>query len=90
MTLQLNFKTFVKNNQTRKLSKTWHTMIAEKEVARNNYLATGDIRNAKKFAVAVRNFQFKPVTPKSNPVEPTVIFTKDMVDTDFSLLNYLI
>ena len=76
MTLKLNFKTFVKNNQTRKLSKTWHTMIAEKEVARNNYLATGDIKRAKRFASKVTHLE--TITPSYTSVQPTVIFTKEM------------
>jgi hypothetical protein len=89
MTLQLHLKTFVKNSQTRKLSKTWHTMIAEKEVARNNFLATGNIKNAKRFASSVTNFKFVPVSPIVPAVQPTVIFSRDMLNGDYPQYSYL-
>lgn len=47
----------IKNNQTRHLSKTWHQRIAEKQVIRNNFLATGNIMEAKNFAKMLKQLQ---------------------------------
>lgn len=51
----------IKNNQTRHLAKTWHQRIAEKQVIRNNFLATGNIENAKNFAKMLSKIQAQEI-----------------------------
>lgn len=81
MTLQLHFSTFIKNIQRRRLSKTWHTMLLEREITKNNFLATGDVRKAKKFASAVTRMGTVSIAPAYQPVaQPTVIFSREMLD----------
>ena len=68
------FYTNTKNYQTRHLAKTWQYALQKREVERNNYRITGDIKKAKAFVRMVENFTFKKEF--SNSDEQT-IFSKD-------------
>ena len=83
MTLPTFMKALNKNNQTRYLSKTWHDIQAAREVQKNNYRATHNLQTSKAFLSAIMKYQAKKQEVKLiKRVEPTVIFTKDMLDID--------
>ena len=74
----MSFQTFVKNNQTRYLSKTWQDKISARMIEKNNYQATGNLKEAKIFMQTVTHLPVSQieVTPKA---EQHIIFSKEMV-----------
>jgi hypothetical protein len=71
------------NYQTKHLAKTWQNALQKREVERNNYHVTGDIKKAKAFVRMVENFTFK--TDFSQLVEQT-IFSNDLLTIPISPL----
>jgi hypothetical protein len=47
-----------KNYQTRHLSKTWQLALKRREIEKNNFRATGDLKKAKAFVKMFENFRF--------------------------------
>lgn len=78
MTFPRFMKALNKNNQTRYLSKTWHDMQAAREVQKNNYRATHDLKTSRAFMSAVLKYQPTKVEVKHS--EPTVIFSREMLE----------
>lgn len=50
------FQTYQKNFQTRYLARTWQQALKKKELAKNNYRATGDLKKAKAFVNTIMNY----------------------------------
>lgn len=59
-----------KKKQNRMLSKTWRTMLTAKEIEKNNYTVTGDLKKARAFAFLAAKYKAQPIEaiPESNPV----------------------
>jgi hypothetical protein len=66
------FWTQQKNNQH--FSKTWQQALKRREIEKNNYHATGDIKKAKAFVAMVSNFTF-PI--KNEQETEHVIFSSE-------------
>ena len=65
------FWTNQKNNQ-HYLAKTWQQALKQREIEKNNYRVTGDLKKAKSFVSLVSNFTF-PET--DNHASEHVIFS---------------
>jgi hypothetical protein len=50
---------YTKNYQSQFLAKTWQKALRQREIEKNNFHATGDIKKAKAFVKMVNNFTFK-------------------------------
>ena len=49
---------YTKNHQTRYFSKTWQLALRKREIEKNNFHATGNLKKAKAFVRMVENFTF--------------------------------
>lgn len=58
------FMTYQKKIQTQYLARTWQKSIRQREVERNNYHVTGDLKKAKNFVILVSNYTF-PSEPRA-------------------------
>ena len=69
------FQRFQKNHQSQYLAKTWQQTLRKREITKNNYHATGDIKKAKAFVTMISNFTFQTNTRDSEHV----IFSSDAI-----------
>ena len=53
------FQTYQNKNQSQFLARTWQKALQKREMQKNSYRATGDIKKAKAFVKMVSNFSFK-------------------------------
>ncbi|HWY78833.1 MAG TPA: hypothetical protein VNW29_00590 [Candidatus Sulfotelmatobacter sp.] len=53
------FKTYQKNYQSKNFAKIWKHALHNREIAKNGYHATGDIKKAKAFAKMVSTVVFR-------------------------------
>lgn len=74
-----------KNYQTRYFSKTWQVALRKREIEKNNFRATGDIKKAKIFVKMVENITFH--TELTNFVE-TMEYTIFPEDSIIPILQY--
>ena len=70
------FNTFIKNKQRRLLSKTWREKLVSREIEKNNFRMTGNIKKAKAFANSVALYHEQVKMPVNQFTEPTVIFSR--------------
>lgn len=70
----MSFNTLLKNKQRRLLSKTWRDMLTAREIEKNNYHVTGNIKKAHEFAYTAVNYK-PPVIVEEAPLEPIVIYS---------------
>lgn len=70
----MSFQTLIKKKQNRLLSKTWRTMLTAREIERNNYHVTGDLRKAREFAFAAANYKIEPRAIEAI-AEPVTIYS---------------
>jgi hypothetical protein len=64
------FKTFTNN------SRTWQLMLQNKQVTKNNYRVTNDLKKAKAFVTIVSNFDF---SYEFETKKEFVIFSNDLL-----------
>ena len=67
------FWTYQKNNE-QYFAKTWQQTLRRREIQRNNYRVTGDLKKAKAFVTMLSSFTFRPM---NNHSSEHVIFSKD-------------
>jgi len=70
------FYIFNKNQQSQNLSRTWQQAMKNREIAKNNYHATGDLKQAKDFVKMVSNFRFENTFEKLS--EHVIFSTEDL------------
>jgi hypothetical protein len=78
------FYTNTKNYQTKHLAKTWQNALQKREIEKNNYHVTGDIKKAKAFVRMVENFTFK--TDDFTQLVEKTIFSNDLLTIPISPL----
>ena len=61
-------------NKQQYLAKTWQQTLRKREIEKNNYRVTGDLKKAKIFVSLVSNFTFPPM---DNQAFEHVIFSSD-------------
>ncbi len=57
---------YTKNYQTNHQARTWQQALQKREVERNNYHVTGDIKKAKEFVKMVDSFIFQTTIANTN------------------------
>lgn len=80
------FHTINKNYQNKHLAKTWQNKLSKREVCKNNYHATGDIKKAKAFISTFATFSFK--SDFAQTVEH-VIFSSDALAVPLPAYAYI-
>jgi hypothetical protein len=75
----MSVQALIKNKQNRLLSKTWRTALTSREVERNNYHVTGDLKRAREFARDAAKYKVLPLTMPIEISEPVVIYSREMV-----------
>lgn len=80
------FNTYIKNYQTKYLSKTWLQVLRKREVKKNNYRVSGSIKKAKAFVRMVNNFTFETDFAK---LGEQIIFSSDSLVAPLLLPTFL-
>lgn len=73
---EMAFNTFIKNKQRRLLSKTWREKLVSREIEKNNFRTTGNIKKAKVFANSVALYHEQVKIPVNQFTEQTIIFSR--------------
>jgi len=68
-----------KNSQTRHFSKAWQIALRRREVEKNNFRATGNLKQAKEFVKMVQNFRFHTEFADFAEVVEHTIFPGDSI-----------
>ncbi|MBA3724706.1 MAG: hypothetical protein H0W89_07555 [Candidatus Levybacteria bacterium] len=73
------FEKYFNTNKETKGAKTWMTLLQTREIEKNNFQVTGDIKEAKIFAAAIMAEVILPTQPQfpENVIEPIVIFSNN-------------
>ena len=76
------FERYFNKNKKIKEAKTWMTLLQAREIEKNNFHATGDIKEAKIFAAAIMEETTFPMQTQfpENVIEPIVIFSSDILN----------
>ena len=77
------FTIYTKNNQLQFISNTWQQKLRNREMTKNNYRATGNIKKARAFVRMVQNM-------KSNYPNKMVLNSEHVIYSRDSLLGPLI
>lgn len=74
-------KYFSRNKETKR-ARTWMTLLRMREIEKNNFQATGDIKEAKMFAAVIMAETTLPMQAQfpENVIEPIVIFSNDILN----------
>lgn len=75
---------YFKKSKETKTANVWKKAMAAREVQKNSYRINGDVKQAKAFAFAVMMQAERPVqvfedVEEQLTVQPTVIFSRDMI-----------
>lgn len=71
------FYTIIKKYQSNNTANTWKQIIKNREIAKNNYHATGDINKAKAFVNAIT--QYKPHTHFTDHGEHVLFSNQELI-----------
>lgn len=71
------FERFFQNKIELKTAKTWKAALQTREIQRNNYHATGDIKNAREFAKVMSHEVAVPAQVPEKKVQSVVIFSQE-------------